>query len=179
MRSTRSAFAFTLTSLITATLVAIPCAYGSTATGVQMEPVTRNGYELVDAQYMSFVGNASFHYPDDVLWGFNNASASAAAKACAASAYEQLLGLFNQNAPLLREVVRLGATPRFYLWINDYTASTGNREIRHAGLWHWGSDYTIHEWEWEVSVFKSGTCELPTNAEVQAALRTAYSVLRR
>jgi len=175
----RPTFAFTLTSLLVTILAVVPCAQGATATGLQMAPVTRNGYELADAQYMSFIGDTSFHYPDDVLWGFNNPSASTPAKTCAASAYQQLLGLFDQNAPLLREVVRLGATPRFYLWINDYTASSGNREIRHAGLWHWGSDYTTNEWEWEVSLFKSGVCELPTSAEVQTALHTAYNVLQR
>lgn len=149
----------------------------------EMQPLTLNGYQIVDAQYWSFIGDAPFRYPQDVLWGFYADGASAAAQDCAVQAFRKLKTLFQSNPASLSHFVNLGGTPRFYLWISDYTVASAKRQRRDARLWHYSTtgsgveDYTTGSWEWEATVLQSGTCQLPSDADTQATIDAAVSAL--
>jgi hypothetical protein len=80
----------------------------------------------------------------------------------------------------MRRVVALGATPRFYLWTNDYTAASPDRLRRQHQMWHWNSgshDYSQGYWKWEATLTQNAECLIPTDADIEAALDLAINAL--
>ncbi len=146
----------------------------------EMRSFALNGYELSGGEYWPFVGDAPFQYPDAVLWGFYPDEATSAAISCAFTAYHQLRDLFRANPENLRRVVELGATPRFYLWVNDYSRASFSRSRRVNRLWHWSdgpADYGTGFWKWESTLTQDGECLTPTPAQVDYALEEAIEAL--
>ena len=155
-------------------------AQGAQAGGSVMHPFDLNGYELSGAEYWSFMGDTPFHYPDDVLWGFYPGDAADLAVGCAHQAYDRLHGLFQADPWRLRQVITLGATPRFYLWVNDYSRASYARARREPRLWHWDSgpdDYASGYWKWEATLTQDGACQLPSDAQIDQALDEALRAL--
>jgi hypothetical protein len=148
----------------------------------EMHSYTVNGFELSGAEYWVFVAGHEFVYPDDVLWGFmgeekNNGEPSnlapEATRNCALKAYNRLVE-FLQNPPAdLVELQGRGATPRFFLWTNDYTQAAPEEEERPNKFWHWNrgpKDYTKGYWKWESTLDHSGTCLIPDDTQIAAML---------
>ncbi|MCX6108013.1 MAG: hypothetical protein NTZ90_00215 [Proteobacteria bacterium] len=145
-----------------------------------MRPTEVNGYEVVDAQYLPFLGSATFRYPGDALFGFYPAGATIAAKQCAYTSFNNLLLLFFQNRSELRSAAELGATRRFVMWTNDYTQSNQRTFYHPSRIWHTGAnsrDYKSGTWVWEATQGINGVCEQPTDAQLKAALMNAMQVL--
>ena len=156
-------------------------AFGSSAQKVssvqaEMQPLNLNDYRLVDAEYLPFVGVAPVRYPNDVQWGFYSDAVTAEAQACALSAFRQLRAFFLENPSELQEAVDLGATPSFFLWIDDYSEASDQRARRTARLWHLnpeGRDVRRGHWNWEAVLTQSGTCILPLLDEARDVLQRA------
>lgn len=134
-----------------------------------MKEYTLNGYELSGSEYWVFEAGKEFKYPDDVIWDFTGA-APQAAQECAMQAYNKL-NAFLSNPPAnfveLRDLK--GATPRFYLWTNDYTRAAVEEEERPAKFWHWNrgdKDYKQGYWKWESSVSHQGVCTIPNDQQI-------------
>lgn len=145
-----------------------------------MRPIEVNGFKLVDAEYLPFVGSTPLRYPEDVLWGFYADGSSDAARACAHRAFRQIQATFNENLPELRDAVALGATRFFYLWIDDYTTADIHRSRRPAQVWHWGApadDFGVGYWKWEVTLSQTGVCQLPRREQIRAAFQEAIDMI--
>lgn len=144
-----------------------------------MGPLDLNGYQLVDAQYLNFIGDAPVRYPEGVLWGFYNPDATDAAKACAGAAYRQVKAVLGANLPTWREAARLGVTTKIYLWINDYTRATCKIERRPAVLAHWPheKDYAYGSWKWIATLTQEGRCFVPDPQQIEAEMRQAIHAI--
>ncbi len=142
-----------------------------------------NGYELSGAEYWPFSGSAPFHYPEDVLWGFYPDTVRDQAVDCAWIAYLDLQSFFRANPSRLRKAVNLGATNRFYLWVNDYSRASDTRSRRPQMLWHGAAssnnpdDYATGYWKWESTLAQDGTCLTPQGDQVAEALDDAIQTL--
>ena len=149
----------------------------------RMQAFRINGYELSGAEYWPFSGSAPFHYPSDVLWGFYPDTVRDQAVACAWIAYLDLQSFFRANSPRLRKAVNLGATNRFYLWVNDYSRASDTRARRPQKLWHGAAnsrnpdDYATGYWKWESTLAQDGTCLTPQGDQVAEALDRAIQTL--
>lgn len=145
-----------------------------------MRPIEVNGLKLVDAEYLPFEGLDPLRYPEDVLFGFYADGTTQAAQDCALLAFSQVRSIFVEPLPELREVVALGATRFFYLWINDYSDADPSRSRRPARVWHWGApadDFAVGYWKWEVTVSQSGACQLPRREQARAAFQAAIDTI--
>ena len=146
-----------------------------------MTAVRLNGFALLDAEYLNFVGTTPVRYPEEVHWGFQAPGSTPAARACARRGYRQVVALLQGNPPLLQSLRASGATRVFYLWINDYSRSGDRVEERLAGLTHWphDRDYHLGSWKWVVALARNGRCLVPTQQQVESSLRAAIDGLRR
>ena len=147
-----------------------------------MKVIEINRYQLVGAEYWPFYGNEPFRYPNDVLWGFYPEGASKNAIKCAEQSYNALLGFLRENWRLMRDVVGYGATRKFYLWTNDYSAALNDRVLRSARMWHSNSgtrDYNQGYWKWESTLRPNGTCEIPNSDQITGELAEAIKALSR
>jgi hypothetical protein len=145
-----------------------------------------NGFELSGAEYWPFKGSDPFRYPQDVLWGFYPDQVSEQAVNCAWVAYLDLQSYFRSNPARLRKAVNLGATERFYLWVNDYSRASEERPRRPHRLWHSASNsqnpdgYTTGYWKWESTLAQDGTCLIPQADQIAKVLDEAIrSMLSR
>lgn len=142
-----------------------------------------NGYDLSGAEYWPFTGSAPFHYPEDVLWGFYPDTVRDQAVDCAWIAYLDIQAFFRSNPARLRKAVSLGATNRFYLWVNDYGLANDQRSRRAHKLWHSAAtsrvpdDYGAGFWKWESTLTQDGTCLTPQGDQIAQALDEAIQTL--
>ena len=144
-----------------------------------MNVIEINRYQLVGAEYWPFYGNEPFRYPNDVLWGFYPEGASKEAVMCAETSYLALLDFFRANWHIMRDVVSFGATRKFYLWTNDYSAAS-ERPFRPARMSHWNSgtrDYSLGYWKWESTLRADGKCEVPNADQITRELIEAVGAL--
>lgn len=147
-----------------------------------MTVVEVNGFQLTGAEYWPFVSNEPFRYPGDVLWGFYPEAASPDSVSCAEQSHRALIAFFRDNWQLMQSVVARGATRKFYLWTNDYTAASPDRELRTTRMWHWNSgarDYTSGYWKWETTLTQNSICLVPQAAQIREELKEALRVLLR
>lgn len=149
-----------------------------------------NGFKLSGSEYWPYVGDQPFNYPADVLWGFQGeenecgrpAPATAAVQACAKVAYDQLHALLANPPAELQRVLALGATPRFYLWTNDYSQASANRTRRANSMWHWNrgdKNYAKGYWKWESVLTQDGQCLTPQTPQLTTELRRIIGILER
>jgi hypothetical protein len=169
-----------------------------------MDTFTINGYLLAGAEYWPYAGTDEIKYPDAVLWGFypkkgvigpgettpNLDDASAAALACARTAYDALRTFLQSDPPVLRKIVEQGAAkgyvPRFYLWTNDYTraATPYPPGVREARLWYWKRKQPEPPkppgyWKWEATVTQSGECQIPRAEQIEKVLADELAVVEK
>lgn len=138
-----------------------------------MRPLAIEAYQVVDAQYVPFVGSLRPSYPRDVLFGFYPSEGTDAAVACAELSFLRVERFLRSDDSNLARFTDQGGTPNFYLWINDYSLSNPRYAYRPARLWHfnYGSqDYRTGYWYWEATLTLEGFCELPTSEQVKAAV---------
>jgi hypothetical protein len=142
-----------------------------------MREYTLNGLVLSGAEYWVFEAGKDFKYPDDVRWGFQGEQftnqtptiAPIAARECALKAYNKLLSFVAQPPEKFMALVRAGATPRFFLWTNDYMAADPAEEMRLNRFWHWNrgpKNYSAGYWKWESTVDKTGVCSIPDDTQI-------------
>jgi hypothetical protein len=169
----------------------------------RMDTFEINGYVLAGAAYWPYIGKDELRYPDEVLWGFypvrgeiakgeitaNPESASREAIACAEQAFSALQVFLARNPPALRRVVQLGErrgafTPRFYLWINDYSraADPYPHGVREARLWYWQRNEPAAGkppgyWKWEASLLQDGKCHVPRAGQIEQYLDETLATL--
>jgi len=146
---------------------------GPAATPAEMKEYALNGFELSGSEYWVFDAAKEFKYPDDVIWDFTGA-APIEAQLCALEAYNKL-NAFLQTVPQnFVELKDAGATPRFYLWTNDYRIAAADQEQRPAKFWHWNrgpKDYTKGYWKWESTVTREGVCTIPEDAQIAEMIK--------
>jgi hypothetical protein len=169
----------------------------------RMDTFEINGYVLAGAEYWPYIGKDELRYPDEVLWGFypvrgqiapgettaNSDSASREAIACAEHAFSALQVFLASNPPRLRRVVQLGErrglyTPRFYLWVNDYSraAEPYPHGVREARLWYMQREEPAAGtppgyWKWEASLMQDGKCHVPGASQIEQYLDGAIAAL--
>lgn len=145
-----------------------------------MRPFVSGNYALSGAEYWPFRGDREPDYPADVLWGFYPeaglafegeapaVSATPAAVACAEQSFAALQAFLSNPPRALAEALDETTSPRFYLWINDYSEAVDPfpEERRPARLWYWRRDPAVAGrvpgyWKWETTLTQDGTCEIP------------------
>jgi hypothetical protein len=133
-----------------------------------MQSFTLNGFELSGSEYWVIQAGKEFIYPDDVIWDFTG-NAPQAAQECAMKAYNKLLAFLTNPPANFVELKAKGATPRFYLWTNDYTTASAQQPERPTRFWHWNrgdKDYAAGYWKWESSVTHQGVCTIPQDQQI-------------
>ncbi len=160
----------------------IPTTPAPAADPSEMREYTLNGFELSGAEYWVYTSTKEFNYPDDVLWGFQgqqttagtaSPGAPALTQKCAVEAYNKLLEFLNNPPAKFVELKDKGATPRFYLWTNDYTEASASEEFRPNQFWHWNrgtKDYSKGYWKWESTVDRAGKCLVPDDSQVSTMI---------
>lgn len=166
-------FAFVFLSLLLSHSAFAEQVTGPAATPADMHEYQLNGFELSGSEYWVFVAGKDFKYPDDVIWSFTGA-APEQAQACALQAYNKLNALLTNPPADFVELKDKGATPRFYLWTNDYTQSAADEEQRPAKFWHWNrgpKNYSQGYWKWESSVTREGVCTIPQDEQIREMIK--------
>ncbi|MFK7984712.1 MAG: hypothetical protein AB8I08_01695 [Sandaracinaceae bacterium] len=145
-----------------------------------MRPFARGPYALSGAEYWPFRGDQEPDYPADVLWGFYpeagvvfegeapTVSATPAAVACAEQSFAALQAFLANPPSELASALDDTTSPRFYLWVNDYSEAVDPfpEPRRPARLWYWRRDPAVAGrvpgyWKWETTLAQDGTCEVP------------------
>jgi hypothetical protein len=154
-----------------------------------MQVVSQNGLHLDGAEYWPYIANREPDVPADLLWGFypqqgevfegevTRASATAAAVACAEQSYAALREVFGNPPPLLRRAIELGASTRFYLWLNDYSRASQPfpTPMRLSRFWYWQRRPAVVGrvpgfWKWETTLLQDGQCLIPNAEQITDAL---------
>lgn len=181
--SLRSLMSALLTSLMAAAAFAQATAITQPATDPsEMREYSLNGFELSGGEYWIFTAAKEFAYPDDVLWGMQGESTNAGAASggapaltqkCAMEAYNKLFAFLSAPPTKFVELKDKGATPRFYLWTNDYTQASAAEAVRPHKFWHWNrgtKDYSKGFWKWESTVARDGQCFVPDDAQISTMI---------
>jgi hypothetical protein len=141
-----------------------------------MQPVTISGIHLKTAEYWIFEGNVPFRYPDDVIRGFYPREIPERTLVCAEQAFAQARDYLTSSPLELQQAVELGVTRTMVLLINDYTLAAVDRVNRGPKVSHWGwgeRDLAQGYWRWEITLSKSGSCQLPRMSQVRETFRQA------
>ncbi len=162
-----------------------------------MRPFTIGEIGLTGAEYWPNRGDTPTRYPEDVLWGFypeegvvfegvpSPASATPQAIACAEESFEALRAFIADPPDALGQAIALGASNRFYLWVNDYTEASDPfpHEVRPNRFWYWARDPAVvgripGYWKWETTLTQSGECRIPERAQALEYLEEKIEELR-
>ncbi len=144
---------------------------------VRMTPQTLSGMTVKTAEYWIFEGNIPFRYPDDVIRGFYPNQTPLKTLKCAEQGYDQLIAYLSANPEELRAAVAYGVTRTMVLVVSDYSLAAPDRVPRIPKLSHWGwgeRDLSQGTWQWEITLARDGSCNLPRISGVRETLRKVF-----